>query len=160
MKKFNFLAALILLLSAGNAVVAQDQASDEDYLTDENLRRYAMIMEIKDGMVAEISDVTNEMIKEQEGMDGKRYMELSKGEGEPAKEYEQKFMDAVEKMKNERVEDIKTVNQILATKLLPDGGRAYKAIKSALQSNEEVKARYQKIEAQLKLQDEGENGDS
>lgn len=160
MKKFNFLATLILILLAGNTVIAQDEKSDEDYLTDENLRKYAIIMEVKDGMIAEISSVTNEMIRDQEGMDGKRYTELSKGEGEPAKEYEKKFMEAVEKMKNERIDDIKTVNQILATKLLPDGGRAYKEIKAALGSNEEVKARYQKIEAQVKLQSDKEGGDS
>lgn len=151
MRKINlFLVALFTLISL-QAVQAQD---DPDYVTEDNLRKYALMQEVIDGMKAEISVMLNDMIKNQEGIDGKRYKELASGQGEPAKEYEQKFMDQLNGMIDDRKEAIKSVNQILATKLLPDGGKAYKAIQNAISSDEEVKARYEEIVAQIQLSEE------
>jgi len=152
MRKISLLFVAMFMVLAANVVKAQD----EDYLTDENLRRYAIMMETVDAMKAEISTVTNEMIKNQEGIDGKRYLELSKGEGDAAKEFESKFMEAVKQMQDDRKEAIGDVIQILATKMLPDGGKAYKAIKTALSTDEEVKARYDAILAKIQLEEEEE----
>lgn len=157
MRKFNYLFAALLLLFVGNAAVAQEEISDED------LRRYALMMEVVDAMKAEISDLTNEMIRNQEGMDGKRYMELSKANGDAAKldamgakDYEKKFMEVVTQMQEERKEAISEVVQILATKMLPDGGKTYKAIKSGLSSDDALKARYEKIASKMKLEEAGD----
>ena len=70
-----------------------------------------------------------------------------------ATEFEKKFMALITEKQDERKEAIKQVNQILATKMLADGGKSYKAIKEALKSDDEVKARYEKIEASIKMKD-------
>lgn len=144
---------LIAALLMGVVVNVSNAQSEE--ITDENLRRYAIMMESVDAMKAEISAVTNDMIKSQEGMTGKRYLELSKGEGDAATEFEQKFMETITAMQDERKEAIGSVVQILATKMLPDGGKAYKAIKAAISSDEAVKARYEAILAKIQLVEEG-----
>jgi len=151
MRKISLIfAALFMVFSAG--VV---NAQEEDYLTDENLRRYAIMMEAVDAMKAEISVSLNDMIKNQEGIDGNRYKELKSGSGEPAKEFETKFMSALDEMIETRKEAIGDVVNILATKMLPDGGKAYKAIKTALASDADVKSRYEAILAQIQLEEEG-----
>lgn len=154
MKKINVLLAMLLMVLLGNVAKAQDEISDEE------LRRYALMMEVIDAMKSEISVLTNSMIKNQEGMTGKRYLELSKAKGDEAKldgmgatEFEKKFMALITEKQDERKEAIKQVNQILATKMLADGGKSYKAIKEALKSDDEVKARYEKIEASIKMKD-------
>ncbi len=149
MRKLSLLfVALFIVLSAN--VMAQD----EDYITDENLRRYAIMMESVDAMKSEISVALNDMIKNQEGIDGKRYNELKKGEGEAATEFETKFMTNLEEMIESRKAAIGEVVNILATKMLPDGGKAYKAIKTAISSDPEVKAQYEAILVQVQLADE------
>lgn len=150
MRKLNVLFAALFMLLSTQLVNAQD---DADYLTDENLRRYAILSETIDVMKSEIKVVMLSMVEQQEGIDVKRYMEIKKGEGEAASEFEQKFMDSIEQMSNDRIEDIKTVNQILATKMLPDGGKAFKAIKAAIDTDAEVKARYEAILAKIKAED-------
>ncbi|MTI38511.1 hypothetical protein [Fulvivirga lutimaris] len=144
---------LIAALLMGVVVNVSNAQSEE--ITDENLRRYALLMESVDAMKAEISVALNDMIKNQEGMTGKRFSELSKGEGEAATEFETKFMATIEEMKAERIEAIKEVNQLLATKMLPDGGKTYKAIKAAISSDDAVKARYEAILAKVQLAEEG-----
>ncbi|MEQ8244398.1 hypothetical protein [Fulvivirga sp.] len=144
---------LIAALLMGVVVNVSNAQSEE--ITDENLRRYALLMESVDAMKAEISVALNDMIKNQEGMTGKRFSELSKGEGEAATEFETKFMATIEEMKEDRIDAIKQVNQLLATKMLPDGGKTYKAIKAAIDSDEAVKARYEVILAKIQLVEEG-----
>ncbi|MEQ9120795.1 hypothetical protein [Fulvivirga sp.] len=150
MRKMKLLIAALLM----GVVVNVSNAQSEE-ITDENLRRYALLMESVDAMKAEISVALNDMIKNQEGMTGKRFSELSKGEGEAATEFETKFMATIEEMKEDRIDAIKQVNQLLATKMLPDGGKTYKAIKAAIDSDEAVKARYEVILAKIQLVEEG-----
>lgn len=145
----------LLIAALLMSVVVNVSNAQSEEITDENLRRYALLMESVDAMKAEISVALNDMIKNQEGMTGKRFSELSKGEGEAATEFETKFMATIEEMKEERIDAIKQVNQLLATKMLPDGGKTYKAIKAAIDSDEAVKARYEVILAKIQLVEEG-----
>lgn len=119
-------------------------------ITDEQLYKYALLNEVIDQMKAEVSTAVNDLIKNQEGIDGKRYTELAKSGGEGANDFEKQFLELVEKEKDERIDAIKEVNQILATKMLGDGGKVYKQIKEALQSDESVKSRYETIAEGLK----------
>lgn len=153
MRKFNFLFVALFLFIAGNSAVAQDEE-----ISNEDLRRYALMMEVIDAMKQEISDITNEMIRNQEGIDGRRYMELAKAKGDEAKldamgakDFEKKFMTVITKEQEERKEAISDVVQILATKMLPGGGSTYKAIRDGLKSDTALKGRYDTIAAQLKL---------
>jgi hypothetical protein len=145
------LTGVFMMLLSANVVQAQDGE-----ISNENLRRYALMMEVVEAMKQEISDNTNQMIKDQEGMTGQRYLELAKAGGDAAKldameakDFEKKFMEIVTNMQEERKEAISSVVQVLATKMLPEGGKKYKEIKEALSSNEEVKARYEAIQQQI-----------
>ncbi len=139
-------------------VVSIVKADGADEITDEQLWKYALLNEVIDQMKADISTEINGMIANQEGIDGKRYVELSKAGGDEAKlaelgatDFEKQFLDLVEKEKEDRIEAIKTVNQELATKMVGDKGKTYKAIKAALASDSELKARYDEIAAKIKL---------
>lgn len=150
MSKIKMLFTAMLLVVTCAVVQAQDEE-----ISDENLRRYALLNETVDAMKSDISTTLNAMIKQQDGMTGTRFNELNKGEGDPATEFEQKFMDNINEMKSERIDAIKQVNQILATKMLPDGGKTYKAIKAAISSDEAVKGRYEAILAKIQTPVEG-----
>ena len=149
MKKLNVLLAFAFFALLSTSALAQDEITDED------LRRYALLDEVVDAMKSEISDLTKEIVAKQEGIDGKRFNELNKGQGEPASEFEQKFMDLVNKKKDERIADIKTVNSILATKMISGGAKKYKAVKAALKLDEAVKESYAKIQAVMAASEDG-----
>ena len=134
------------------------RADENEEITDEALWKYALLNEVIEQMKKDISNVVNEMIANQEGIDGKRYVELAKAGGDEAKlaeleatDFEKKFLELVEKEKTERIEAIKTVNQELATKMVGDNGKTYKAIKAALDSDAGLKARYDEIVAEIQL---------
>ncbi|NMM49880.1 hypothetical protein [Marinigracilibium pacificum] len=146
-----FLSVGLLTLFFGFGAIAQDEE-----VTTEDLYQYALLNTTVDQMKAEISNVINEMIKNQEGIDGKRYKELAGAYGDEAKlaevgakDFEIQFIELLEKEKSERIDAIKEVNQILATKMMGDRGKKYKAVKAALSSDEAIKAQYATILANI-----------
>ncbi len=148
----NMLMTMILMAVSVLAVQAQD-----DEITDEDIKKYALLTEVVDQMKKEVSTVINELIRNQEGMNGQRYLELAKTKGDAdklaaidAKDYEVKFLELVEGVKNERMESIKTVNQELATKMLGNNGRDYKAVKAAVESDPAVKTKFEAALAEIK----------
>ena len=156
MRKIKFIIGALLIGITANVALAQEEISDE------NLRRYALMMEVVDGMKKEISVITNDMIRNQEGIDGKRYKELSKAKGDEAKlvelganDLEKQFMLLVYKKQEERIEAIGEVVSILANKLFTGGGKVYKSIKSQLESDEALKSKYDGIVAKIKLEGDG-----
>ncbi len=135
-------------------------AMAQDEITDKDLMRYAMMQEVINYMKKDISIEINGMIKAQEGMTGRRYQELSKTKGDEAKlaelealEWEIKFLEQTDKFKNDRIDAIKSVNTDLATKMVGNKGKTYKAIKAGLKEDESLKVRYEAILATLKQQD-------
>ena len=147
MKKLNVLLAFAFFAFLPISAIAQDEITNED------LRRYALLNEVIDAMKSEISVLTNKMIKNQEGFDGKRYKELQSFKGDEAKldelganDFEKKFMMLVYKKQEERKTALKEVNSIMATKMINGGAKKFKAIKEALKSDEAVKERYAKIQ--------------
>ena len=155
--KITFSAFLFLSIICFSQVNAQDAE-----ITDEDLRRYALLNEVVDLMKKEISVMVNDLIKNQEGMTGQRFKELMSAKGDAskyeelgAKEYEVKFMELIAEKQNERVEAIKTVNQELATKMLGENGKLYNQIKNELSSNSDLKAKYDQIAAGLKMESAG-----
>ncbi len=148
------LASLFLGLILANSAKAQDE------ITDEQLRRYALLKEVIDLMKKDISTEINAMIKAQEGINGKRYVEISKTKGDEAKlaelnatDLEIKFLQLTNDLKNDRTDAIKTVNTAIATKMVGKKGKVYKRIKDALAADEAVKARYDAIVAVIKMKD-------
>ncbi len=145
------MASMVMLLLSVNQVNAQDEE-----ISDENLYRYALMMEVVESMKKEISAKTNEMIKNQEGMTGQRYLELAKTGGDAAKleaaeakDFEKKFLELVTNMQDEHKAAISDVLNTLANKMLNGGARSYKAIREALDGNADVKARYEAIQQQI-----------
>ena len=151
MIKKGFIALLLAVTITG-----QLQAQEEE-ITDEQLRRYALLTEVIDLMKKDISVEVNKMIKNQEGMTGKRYVELSKTKGDEAKltelnttDFEKQFLALVDNLKTERTDAIKSVNSSVATKMIGNKGKTYKAIKAALKEDPAIKERFDTILAQLR----------
>lgn len=152
MRKVSLLfAGILMMLFTVNQVKAQDAE-----ISDENLYRYALMMEVVESMKKEISDKTNEMIRDQEGMTGQRYLELAKTGGDEAKltaieakDFEKKFFELVNNMQEEHKEAISDVLNTLANKMINGGAKNYKAIRDALDSNADIKARYDAIQQQI-----------
>lgn len=152
MKKLKLLlGALLLFVMSGNVAFAQDEITDDD------LRKYALLSQSIEYMKKDISIELNKMIKAQEGMTGQRYKELSSAKGDEAKyaemgaqDFEKKFMELVNEMMDERKAALVSVNSELATKMVGDKGRVYKAIKAALEEDEAIKAKYEAILAQVR----------
>jgi len=145
------LLMLVISVMAGNTVMAQEETTDLD------LRKYAILNQTINYMKKDISIELNKMIKAQEGMTGKRFKELAATKGDEAKlaaieakDYEKQFIDLVNKMKEERITSIKSINSDLATKMVGDKGKIYKKIKADLKTDEALKARYEAIVAEVK----------
>jgi pantothenate synthetase len=129
------------------------QAQDEE-IKDKDLYNYALLMQVVDQMKAEVNIAATEMISNQNGFDVKRYMELRDGGNDAAKltelganEFEVKFMTMIVKEQDDRKESIKEALTILASKMV--GVKEYKAVKSALASDTELKAKYDEIVARI-----------
>lgn len=151
MKLAKKIVVFCVLATASFSAMAQDEISDEA------LMKYAMMQEVVNYMKKDISVEINNMIKAQEGMTGQRYQELSKTKGDEAKlaaleaqDWEVKFLEQTNKFKEERIAAIKVVNTELATKMVGDKGKTYKAIKAGIKEDEALKARYEAIVAGLK----------
>ena len=145
MKKFIVAIALIAVVGAGS-VKAQ-----EAEITKDDLYKYALLQQVVELMKKDVSNQLMSMIDAQEGISRSRYVELSKGEGEPATEFENKFLALVNEMKEERTQAIVTVNKELATKMVGNNGKTYNAIKDALKTDEELKAQYDEIAEMLAM---------
>lgn len=146
-----WLIALLITAVGGNVAMAQDEVSDEE------IRKYAILDQVVLYMKKDISVELNKMIKAQEGIDGKRYSELAATKGDEAKlaaagvtDFEKQFLSIVDNMKEERIDAIKVVNSALATKMVGDKGKTYKKIKAELKTDEALKARYAAILAEVK----------
>jgi hypothetical protein len=128
--------ALTLLLSVSS--FAQE-------VTDEHVWKYALMTEVIDQMKADLSAAVNDLIQKQEGMTSQRYSELADG-AEPENDFEKQFMANVDKVKQSRVDAIKSVNSDLATKML-GGAAVYKAVKEAVASD--MKETYEQYRQQI-----------
>ena len=144
---------LVLMMSVlgGNVVFAQDEE-----ISDEDLRKYAIMSQSINYMKKDISIEINKMIKAQEGMTGQRYKELAATKGDEAKlvdigakDYEKQFITLIDEMMEDRKEALKMVNSELATKMVGDKGRVYKKIKADLKTDEALQARYDTILSQV-----------
>ena len=145
MLRNGFLAMLAIITVNVQSVMAQDEE-----ISDEVLYNYALMMQVIDQMKAEVSTAVQTRIDAQDGFTVQRYYELKEAEGDDAKlkemganEFEVKFMAILVKEKEERAATIKEVFNSLAQKMV--GVSNYKAVKSALSSDAELKARYDAI---------------
>ncbi|MCC5932198.1 MAG: hypothetical protein JJU28_23330 [Cyclobacteriaceae bacterium] len=146
--------AVVLMTGLGFSVV---HAQDDEQITDQELYRYALMNEVIQQMMADVSTEINDMIRKQEGMTGQRFNELNATGGDDGKlnaieatDFEKKFLQLVIAEKEKRTEAIKEVNKELATKMVGQRGLTYKKIRAELAKDPELKSRYDAIEAQIK----------
>ena len=117
-------------------------------VTDEELEKYAIMEDSIDAMKKNVNVVINNMIKENENITGQRYLDLSSADSTKLKslnatEEEIAFVQEVQATKDSLVQEINTTFQSLAKDYLGEGGRVYKKVKTAIQSDADVKARYE-----------------
>lgn len=143
------------------AVLISNAAFSQSEITDQDLYRYALMQEVVTLMKKDVSTEVNKMIKNQEGMTGQRYKELAATKGDAdklaaaeAQDWEIQFLGLVDKLKADRSEAIKTVNTALATKMVGDKGKVYKAIKEQISADEALASRYNTIKESLAKTDD------
>ncbi len=128
-----------LLVSVLLSGFALNAIAQEEEVTDEDIKNYAVIELAKNSIVNSISPMVNELIEKQEGMTGQRFQELQAGEGEPAQDWETQFVAIVNKQIDKRKNAAVDVVKLLAANAM--GAAKYKATKAAL-STPDVKAKF------------------
>jgi hypothetical protein len=156
--KMAFLVMMVTLVGVSNA--------QEVEISDDELMRYAVVMDSIEVMKDNVKEVISEMVSSNEDMTGTRYNELSKIiedtdklAATEATETEIAFIKSVKEKSDEMTQGINSAFQSLAVNYIGDGGRVYKKIKSALKTDESVKERYEVILASLDEGDAKETGD-
>lgn len=128
-------------------------AQDEE-ITDDDLKAYALANASVKSITSSISPMVNDLIAKQEGMTGQRFKELQDTDGDAGKlasieaqEWEIKFLETVNGEIEKRTEAAKEVINLMAKYAM--GTSKYKAIRSGLSSDADLKARYAAIEAKF-----------
>lgn len=141
---------LFLMVSMMSTVVnAQDDA-----ITDEDLKKYAVSMDSIEHMKTRFIETITEMVKGNEDVSAARYNELSKLIDDEAKlkeaeatAVEVEFVKAVAVKKEEETAKINATFQSLAIDYI--GAKTYNAVKKALQEDDVIKAKYKMLSEAL-----------
>lgn len=162
-----FMLATVMLLGFSYNVQAQ-----EEEVTDEELRSYAIVMDSADVKKQEMGAAYNKLIQEEEAMQGgRRFQELKNANGDEeqleemgATEEEIEIYTRIQEDYDEMVTEFKEeyTEMIKEHVTVP----TYNKVSRELKANEEVKARYEEILAEVQEEREameneaGEESDS
>lgn len=145
MRKYIMLFALFFVVQT---IQAQDAATAQTEITDEELEKYAVTMDSVEDMKASLLEDITEMVKSNEKMTNARYNDLSKIIDDEAALKEAKatpeeiaFLKEVAAKKEEGTKKIQETFQTMAKDYV--GASSYNKIKDALKTNPELKKRYQ-----------------
>lgn len=130
----------------------------QDEVTEEELKKYAVVMDSIDNMKEELIDSISAMVKNNEKVTAARYNELSKiindetklAEAE-AKPEEIEAIKGILKYKEEQTAKIQETFKSLATEYV--GAAVYNKVKKALAENADTKAKYEALLAELNKED-------
>lgn len=146
MKKLMYFLAFVIGIGIANA--------QDDEISDDDLKAYAIANAAVKSITSSISPMVNDLISKQEGMTGQRFTELQATNGDADKlagiealEWEIKFLNTVNGVIEERKDAAKEVINLMAKYAM--GSSKYKAIRSGLNSDADLKARYAAIEAKF-----------
>lgn len=151
MKLLRFVLPLVLI-SIINVCNAQTAAKSA--ITDEDLKKYAITLDSVKGMQLTLNAIISEMVQKNTVMSVPRYNELSKIKDNEAKLTEAKAtpeeITFVKDITDKRAEEMVRVNATYMG-LVKDyvGVKTFNAIKKSLETDEEVKAKYETITKQL-----------
>lgn len=128
--------------------------AQDDSITDDDLKRYAVAMDSIENMKGHLIETITEMVKGNEEVTASRYNELSKviddetklAEAE-ATEVEIAFVKSVADKKAEETAKINEAFQSLAVDYI--GAKTYNAVKKALKEDEEIIAKYKALTEEL-----------
>jgi hypothetical protein len=154
-----FVAAILFFSLTMNTAFGQNAVSDED------LRKYAVVMTTIDDLKATLQTDYNTLIKNEPAMaGGKRFLEIEKagGDEEKLKEIEateeelviySKIKEEYEKMTGDFKENY--------TRLIKEdlGAGLYNSITKELKSSKDLKEKYQSIVAEIQASKEAEDED-
>ncbi len=151
MKLTKFCLALFLMLGF-QGVFAQDE------VTEEELKKYAVVMDSIDNMKEDLINTISEMVKNNEKVTAARYNDLSKiindetklAEADATPE-EVEAIKEILKFKDEGTAKIQETFKTLATEFV--GAAVYNKVKKAIAENAETKAKYQELLAELNKED-------
>lgn len=147
--KIKVLFLFLMASMMSSMAVAQD-----DGITDEDLKKYAIAMDSIENMKGHLIETITEMVKGNEDVTASRYNELSKliddetklAEAE-ATELEIEFVKSVATKKAEETAKINEAFQSLAVDYI--GAKTYNAVKKALKEDEEIIAKYKALTEEL-----------
>ena len=149
MKKTFFLMALCLVLAG--AVHAQDAPA----VSDDELERYAVMMDSIDEMRVDLLAEISEMVKNTDKITVARYNDLSKIANDPAKLEEAKatpdevaFLTEIQTLKESGTAEINTTFKSMAKDYV--GASTYNKVKKAITEDNEVKSKYETMLNKLK----------
>lgn len=150
MKRIWNLQVLGMVLGAMIFCAANIQAQDEEPLTDEELTKYAVVMDFADQEKEKLKTDYNAMIQAEELMDGgRRFKELKAAGGDEAKlaeiEATPEEIEAFNKIETANNENIAAFKEAYTTKIKDKeqlGAGLYNRITKALKADEELKTRY------------------
>jgi hypothetical protein len=153
MKRIWNLHVLGMLVGAMVLFTINTQAQDEEPLTDEELTKYAVVMDFADLEKEKLKTDYNSMIQEEELMDGgRRFKELKAAGGDEAKHAEieatPEEIEAFNKIEAANNENIAAFKEAYTTKIKDKeqlGAGLYNRITKALKTDEELKTRYTAI---------------
>ncbi len=149
MKRLNVLVLAVFVFGLTTA-----WAQDTDGVTDDELRKYAVAMDSIDNMRSSLMATITDMVKNNSALTAARYNELSKiindeekltAANPTAEEIE--AVKLIIKAKDEGTAEIQSTFQSLAKDYV--GAAVYNKVKKALASDQEVKARYDAIFADV-----------
>ena len=148
-RKWMYLALVVIFAGLTIEVQAQDEAP----LTDDELKKYAMVMDFADQEKAKLKESYNAMIQEQELMTGgKRFKELKAAGGDEAKlseigatPEEIEVFNTIEAANNENIAAFKEAYTAKIKDKEQLGAGLYNRISKALKADEELKGRYAAI---------------
>ncbi|MEP2669793.1 MAG: hypothetical protein ABJH04_12395 [Cyclobacteriaceae bacterium] len=149
MMKIKVLFLFFVASMMSSMAIAQDDA-----ITDEDLKKYAVAMDSIENMKGHLIETITEMVKGNEEVTASRYNELSKiiddetklAEAE-ATEVEIAFVKSVAAKKVEETAKINEAFQSLAVDYI--GAKTYNAVKKALKEDEEIIAKYKALTEEL-----------
>ncbi|MDH4057513.1 MAG: hypothetical protein OEU76_02055 [Cyclobacteriaceae bacterium] len=150
MKSFKFLTFALAFFTL-SASYAQDASES---VTDEELRKYAVVMDSVDHMSKNLLETITELVMSNDQISAARYNDLNKIIDDEAKLKEAEAtpeeiaaVKEVVKRKEEETAKIQEIFMTLATEYV--GAATYNKVKKALGSDPDTKTRYEAILAEL-----------
>ena len=134
MKRILFAAAFLSIATFGKTVAQE--------VSNEDLYKYAVVMETKEMFQKELSSQITDYVENQDPAIKSRYNALAGGET-PANDAEKQFIDQVNSMKTERTGEFGDAFKTMIKRVL--GAETYGAVKKGIANDSGVKERYSAI---------------